>query len=96
MRHGLLEALWRGQRLDFYSGAGTVTSGIACWVILTTLFRFVRFVSTPEVLERVTTLESEILQLEDAIAIQSNDNLGLKSVSGGLYLAGCCLYFPER
>jgi hypothetical protein len=40
----------------------------------------VRFVSTPEVLERVTTLESEILQLEDAIAIQSNDNLGLKSV----------------
>ena len=40
-----------------------------------------RFVSTPEVLERVTTLESEILQLEDAIAIQSNDSLGLKSVS---------------
>lgn len=48
------------------------------------LCRFVRFVSTPEVLERVATLESEILQLEDAIAIQSNDNLGLRSVSGGL------------
>ncbi|XP_062188820.1 COP1-interacting protein 7-like isoform X2 [Phragmites australis] len=42
--------------------------------------RFVRFVSTPEVLERVTTLESEILQLEEAIAIQGNDNLGLRSV----------------
>lgn len=49
--------------------------------LVTTLRRFVRFVSTPEVLERVRTLESEILQLEDAIAIQSNDSLGLKSVS---------------
>ncbi|KAG1361838.1 COP1-interacting protein 7 [Cocos nucifera] len=42
--------------------------------------RFVRFVSTPEVLERVTTIESEILQIEEAIAIQSNDNLGLSTV----------------
>jgi len=52
----------------------------APWFTRGTVERFVRFVSTPEVLERVTTLESEILQLEDAIAIQSNDNLGLKSV----------------
>lgn len=37
--------------------------------------RFVRFVSTPEILERVHTIESEILQLEEAIALQSsNDN----------------------
>ncbi|XP_066380520.1 COP1-interacting protein 7-like [Miscanthus floridulus] len=50
------------------------------WFTRGTVERFVRFVSTPEVLERVTTLESEILQLEDAIAIQSNDSLGLKSV----------------
>ncbi|CAN6223141.1 unnamed protein product [Urochloa humidicola] len=50
------------------------------WFTRGTVERFVRFVSTPEVLERVTTLESEILQLEDAIAIQSNDNLGLRSV----------------
>ncbi|ONM53142.1 COP1-interacting protein-related [Zea mays] len=50
------------------------------WFTRGTVERFVRFVSTPEVLERVRTLESEILQLEDAIAIQSNDSLGLKSV----------------
>uniref|UniRef100_A0A0E0D0H8 COP1-interacting protein-related n=1 Tax=Oryza meridionalis TaxID=40149 RepID=A0A0E0D0H8_9ORYZ len=41
---------------------------------------FVRFVSTPEVLERVTTIESEILQIEDAITGQGGDNLGLRSV----------------
>ncbi|KAK3126919.1 hypothetical protein QOZ80_7AG0565180 [Eleusine coracana subsp. coracana] len=52
----------------------------APWFTRGTVERFVRFVSTPEVLERVTTLESEILQLEDAIAVQSNDNLGLRSV----------------
>ncbi|KAF7069699.1 hypothetical protein CFC21_075288 [Triticum aestivum] len=51
----------------------------APWFTRGTLERFVRFVSTPEVLERVTTIESEILQLEDAIAVQSNENLGLKS-----------------
>ncbi|XP_062187337.1 COP1-interacting protein 7-like [Phragmites australis] len=57
------------------------SSGInAPWFTRGTVERFVRFVSTPEVLERVTTLESEILQLEDAIAIQGNDNLGLRSV----------------
>lgn len=43
--------------------------------------RFVRFVSTPEVLERVDTIESEMLQIEEAIIIQNNDNLGLSSVS---------------
>ena len=37
--------------------------------------------STPEVLERVTTVEAEMLQLEDAIAVQSSENLGLRSVS---------------
>ncbi|XP_048573060.1 COP1-interacting protein 7-like [Triticum urartu] len=54
----------------------------APWFTRGTLERFVRFVSTPEVLERVTTIESEILQLEDAIAVQSNENIGLKSGEG--------------
>jgi len=44
-------------------------------------YRFVRFVSTPEVLERVYYLESEILQIEKGIAIQSNNDTGLSSVS---------------
>ncbi|XP_072959207.1 COP1-interacting protein 7-like [Typha angustifolia] len=52
----------------------------AIWFTKGTLERFVRFVSTPEVLERVTTIESEILQIEEALAIQGNDNLGLSTV----------------
>lgn len=43
--------------------------------------RFVRFVSTPEILERVYTIESEILQIEEAIAIQGNNDTGLSIVS---------------
>ncbi|RZS05509.1 hypothetical protein BHM03_00036045, partial [Ensete ventricosum] len=56
----------------------------AAWFTKGTIERFVRFVSTPEVLERVTTIESEILQIENAIAIQGNDNLGLSTVCGRL------------
>ncbi|ONM11802.1 COP1-interacting protein-related [Zea mays] len=52
----------------------------APWFTRGTLDRFVRFVSTPEVLERVTTIESEILQIEDGIAVQGSDSLGLRSV----------------
>ncbi|KAF2313997.1 hypothetical protein GH714_021401 [Hevea brasiliensis] len=49
----------------------------ATWFTRGTVERFVRFVSTPEVLERVYTLESEILQIEEAIAIQSSNEIGL-------------------
>ncbi|XP_050216392.1 COP1-interacting protein 7 isoform X2 [Mercurialis annua] len=49
----------------------------AAWFTRGTIERFVRFVSTPEILERVYTLESEILQMEEAIAIQSNNDIGL-------------------
>lgn len=52
----------------------------ATWFTKGTVERFVRFVSTPEILERVYTLESEILQIEEAIVIQSNNDGGLHSV----------------
>ncbi|KAH9626457.1 hypothetical protein KSS87_004958 [Heliosperma pusillum] len=39
--------------------------------------RFVRFVSTPEILERAYTIESEILQIEKAISLQSSSDTGL-------------------
>ncbi|KAM1281702.1 hypothetical protein ACFX2H_022146 [Malus domestica] len=52
----------------------------AAWFTKSTVQRFVRFVSTPEVLERVYTLESEILQIEEAIAIQGNNDTGLNHV----------------
>ncbi|KAL0907401.1 hypothetical protein M5K25_021809 [Dendrobium thyrsiflorum] len=52
----------------------------AAWFTKGTVERFVRFVSTPEVLERVNTIESEILQIEEAISSQENDNLGLSTV----------------
>eukprot|EP00257_Ricinus_communis_P021214 XP_015580644.1 COP1-interacting protein 7 isoform X1 [Ricinus communis] len=52
----------------------------ATWFTKETVERFVRFVSTPEILERVHTLESEILQIEEAIAIQSNNDIGLNMV----------------
>ncbi|KAG7991784.1 hypothetical protein I3843_02G095900 [Carya illinoinensis] len=50
------------------------------WFTKDTIERFVRFVSTPEVLERVYTLESEILQIEEAIVIQGNGDMGLNTV----------------
>lgn len=46
------------------------------WFTKATLERFVRFVSTPEILERVYTIETEILQIEEAIAIQSSNDIG--------------------
>ncbi|XP_074572335.1 COP1-interacting protein 7-like isoform X2 [Curcuma longa] len=52
----------------------------AAWFTKGTVERFVRFVSTPEVLERVTTIEKEILQIENAIAIQGNENAGLSTI----------------
>lgn len=37
--------------------------------------------STPEILERVYTVESEIAQIEEAIAIQGNNSVGMSFVS---------------
>ncbi|XP_022722369.1 COP1-interacting protein 7-like isoform X2 [Durio zibethinus] len=52
----------------------------ATWFTKGTAERFVRFVSTPQILERVYTVESEILQIEETIAIQSKNNIGLSAV----------------
>lgn len=60
--------------------------------ICITLYRFVRFVSTPEVLERVYTLESEILQIEEAIAIQGNNETTPSTVSIIRRLKGADFY----
>lgn len=38
-------------------------------------YRFVRFVSTPEVLERFVTIEKEIVQIEDSIQSSERSNL---------------------
>eukprot|EP00249_Psilotum_nudum_P020720 c27817_g2_i1 orf=2-634(-) len=42
----------------------------ASWFTKGTMERFVRFVSTPEVLERVSTVEMELIQLEEAMGAQ--------------------------
>ncbi|KAJ6834689.1 uncharacterized protein M6B38_333990 [Iris pallida] len=52
----------------------------AVWFTKGTVERFIRYVSSPDVLERVNTLEAEILQINEAIAIQGNNSLGLGSV----------------
>ena len=41
--------------------------------------------STPEILERVYTIESEILQIEEAIAIQGNNDIPV-SIMSSLYI----------
>ncbi|KAJ8547220.1 hypothetical protein K7X08_010806 [Anisodus acutangulus] len=46
----------------------------ASWFTKGTMERFVRYVSTPEILERVYTIESEILQIEESIALQGNND----------------------
>lgn len=48
------------------------------YISVTNIFylnRFVRFVSTPEILERVYTIETAILQIDEAIAMQSSNDM---------------------
>ncbi|KAG8373191.1 hypothetical protein BUALT_Bualt12G0145400 [Buddleja alternifolia] len=52
------------------------TDSDSAWFTKATLERFVRFVSTPEILERVYTIETEILQIEESISMQGSDNMG--------------------
>ncbi|KAL8100095.1 hypothetical protein AgCh_032381 [Apium graveolens] len=52
----------------------------ATWFTKGTVDRFVRFVSTPEILERVYTIESEIVQIEKAISVQGNNDIGANTI----------------
>ncbi|KAG4960822.1 COP1-interacting protein 7 [Glycine soja] len=47
----------------------------AHWFTKATLQRFVRFISTPEVLERFVTIEKEIVQIEGSIQSSERNNL---------------------
>ncbi|XP_042064107.1 COP1-interacting protein 7-like isoform X2 [Salvia splendens] len=56
------------------------TGSDASWFTKATLKRFVRFVSTPEILERVFTIETEIVHIGEAIALQSCNDIGQSNV----------------
>ncbi|KAL1561718.1 COP1-interacting protein 7 isoform X1 [Salvia divinorum] len=56
------------------------TGSDASWFTKATLKRFVRFVSTPEILERVYTIETEIVHIGEAIALQSCNDIGQSNV----------------
>ncbi|KAK7272513.1 hypothetical protein RJT34_29152 [Clitoria ternatea] len=58
----------------------------APWFTKATLQRFVRFVSTPEVLERFVTIEKEIVQIEGSIQSSEKNNL-VAEVEGNISLA---------
>ncbi|CAK9864250.1 unnamed protein product [Sphagnum jensenii] len=57
----------------------------AAWFTKGTIERFVRFVSTPEVLEHVSTVETELTQLEETISMQANESSQVtqNSLDGG-------------
>ncbi|KAG2301933.1 hypothetical protein Bca52824_030584 [Brassica carinata] len=56
----------------------------AVWFTKSTIQRFVRFVSNPDVLERVYSLETEIMQIREAIGIQNNCEVTLTVVEDNL------------
>ncbi|CAM6030376.1 unnamed protein product [Sphagnum balticum] len=69
-----------------YAGdQGGASSQKAAWFTKGTIERFVRFVSTPEVLEHVSTVETELTQLEETISMQANESSQVtrNSLDGG-------------
>ncbi|KAK7324594.1 hypothetical protein VNO77_28285 [Canavalia gladiata] len=54
----------------------------APWFTKATLQRFVRFVTTPEVLERFVTIEKEIVQIEGSIQSSERSNLVAEAEDG--------------
>ncbi|KAI3876282.1 hypothetical protein MKW92_010993 [Papaver armeniacum] len=72
-------------------------SSNSSWFTKGTLERFVRFVSTPEVLERFVTIETEISQIEVSIQTNesSNTNEGTASVADGNAKKAIVPYKPK-
>lgn len=97
LAYGLLEpfiAHLRSAKDQISKGGYSITlrppsSAITPWFTKATLQRFVRFVSTPEVLERFVTIEREISQLENSIKASNADvalgteNEGNATTGGG-------------
>lgn len=94
--NGVSEKIFSGLLMPFLAHLNTAQHQIAqggysitlqpppgdpAWFTKATLNRFVRFVNTPEVLERVNTIESEIIQIGKSVAIQLSENLGLSAVN---------------
>ncbi|KAJ7566791.1 hypothetical protein O6H91_02G118500 [Diphasiastrum complanatum] len=62
-------------RLQVPSPPADGSSNSALWFSKGTLQRFVRFVSTPEILERLGTLDDEFKRLEEAIGILAAESI---------------------
>lgn len=62
------------------------TSSNASWFTKATFERFVKFVNTPEILERFVTIEREIAQIENSI--QSNEQTNRATEAEGATLRG--------
>ncbi|RDX85360.1 COP1-interacting protein 7, partial [Mucuna pruriens] len=60
----------------------------APWFTKATLQRFVRFISTPEVLERFVTIEKEIVQIEGSIQSSERSNLVAEAEGNMSYADG--------
>lgn len=69
-----------------YSISLRPTSNNASWFTKATLERFVKFVSTPEVLERFVTIEREITQIEDSILLNEQANGQIDAEAGNMSL----------
>ncbi|CAK9232504.1 unnamed protein product [Sphagnum troendelagicum] len=62
------------------------------WFTKGLMERFVRFVSTPELLERVSIVELELSQIEEAINLQTNDCSAVCLLSSGLLITSWVCY----
>ncbi|GMH05657.1 hypothetical protein Nepgr_007497 [Nepenthes gracilis] len=97
LAHGLLEPFLshlRSAKDQIAKGGYSITlkppptTSNATWFTKATLQRFVRFVSTPEVLERFVTIEREIEQIENSIrSYEGSNGDGVKESEGNVTAA---------